>query len=193
MLYMLGLGKGEKVEAKFRLTHGPLLILIDDASQSADASTAGRHLFDNLAQELLKHKAAQKIVPQETLLHLRQSMPDFEKRGCREMGKQTGADQVLWIEIQDFVADEQIQDALMAAYFAVTVKVVNVREDESGSRVRLWPTNPDGHTVAVSMTGSEVGLAKTRDAILKELTSRLAAEIARLFYDHRLGDFERPK
>ncbi|MGB2988154.1 MAG: hypothetical protein WBE26_19980 [Phycisphaerae bacterium] len=193
LLYLLGIGRGEKVEAKFRLTEGPIMILIDDVSQRPDGAMATRYLFDELAQELLRHEAATKIIPQETLVHLRQSMPNFEKRGCREMGLQAGARQVLWVEVQDLFAQEQIHDATTAAYFNVTVKVINVLEEKRRSRVRLWPTSPGGHPVAVSMTGSEVGLAKTKDAISKEIAGRLAVEIAKLFYDHRLGDFEREK
>ena len=37
-----------------------------------------------------------------------------------------GADQVLWIEVQEFRAEEQIEDALVAAYFNVTLKVIDV-------------------------------------------------------------------
>ena len=40
------------------------------------------------------------------------------------------------------------------------------------------------------MTGSEVSIAKTKDEISKELAFRAAEEVAELFYDHRLGDFE---
>ena len=192
-LYALGVGRGQKVPAQFRLTTGPVLILIDDVSHRADSAPAVRYLFDDLSQELLRNKAAQKIIPDETLLHLKQSVPNFEKRGCRELGREAGAEQVLWIEIQDFSAEEQVQDVLVAASIVVTVKVVNTMEDANPARARLWPENPAGHTVAVTLTGSEVSLAKTQDAILKELTNRLAVDIAKLFYEHRLGDFERPK
>lgn len=190
-LYMLGVGRGQKVEAKFHLTEGPVLILIDDAAQRVDRPTAARHLFDELAQELLEHRAAKKLVPRGTLEHLRQVMPEFERRGCREIGRRAGADQVLWIEVRDFLAEEQIQDATVAAYFVVTVKVVDAAETKHRARVRLWPISPDGHSITASMAGSEVAMAKTKDAIGKQLAEQLAEKIAKLFYVHRLGDFER--
>lgn len=191
LLFLLGFGRGALVEPKFQLTQGPVMILIDDAAQRVDWPPATRHLFGELAQELLTHKAATKIIPAETIGRLRQLDPNFEKKGCREIGELGGAEQVLWIEVQSFYANEQIQEVNAAAYFTATVKVINALEKERRSRVRLWPTSPQGHLVTVTLTGSEVSLAKTKDAIAKKLAGKLATAIAKLFYQYRLGDFER--
>ncbi len=190
LLFVLGFGRGQKVEAKFRLTQSPILILIDDSAHRVDWPPTTRYLFDDLAQELLRNKAALKFVPSATLAHLRQSHPDFADRGCREIGEMAGAEQVLWLEVQDFRAREQVEEALVAAFFSVRIKVINVLETNR-SRVRIWPTLPQGHLITVSLTGSEVVMAKTKDAICKKLVRNLAVRIAKLFYDHRLGDFER--
>jgi hypothetical protein len=187
----MGVGRGPMVEARFRLTDAPIMILIDDPAQRVDWPMAPRYLFDDLSQELLKRGGASKIVPLQTVNHLRQSVPDFEKRGCREVGKLGNAEQVLWIQVQDFFADQQIQEADVAAYFTVTVKVINVLERRHRARVRLWPPSAQGHLLSASMTGSEVALVKTKDAICKDLTGRLAVKIARLFHDHRADDFRR--
>ncbi len=191
LLYAMGLARGELIEAKFRLTEGTILILVDDPSQSVDWPPVARHLFNDIAQELLKNDAAKKIVPHQTIEHLRQSVPNFEKRGCRELGELAGAEEVLWIEVQDFLASEQIYDVTAAAFFNVNVKVISALEKTSRSRVRLWPTSPQGHLVTTSLSGSEAAMAKSRDGIAKELANRLAEKIAKLFYDHRLDDFER--
>lgn len=193
LLFALGMAKGPLVEAEFQLTDGPVLILIDDPAQRMDWPAASGYVFDSLSQELLRHRAARKIVPPETLHQLRQSLPDFASRGCREIGELAGAEQVIWIEIEDFLAEEQVADVGDAAYLAVTAKVINVKEKQSRSRVRVWPQSPRGKQVTVSMVGSEVALAKTKDAISKELAGRIALKLARFFYDHRLEDFERPE
>ncbi len=191
LLYVLGFGRGQKVEAQFRLAKESILILVDDAAMRVDWPLTRTYLFDALAQELLDNKAAAKIIPRQTLDGLRQSVDDFEKRGCREIGEMAGARQVLWIEVQDFLAEEEVTEADVAAYFSVSVKVINVLEKERRTRVRLWPPSPQGELVSASMTGSEVSIAKTKDAIAKDLAERLAIKIAKFFYDHRLGDFER--
>jgi hypothetical protein len=192
LLFALGFGSGRKVPAEFRLTDAPLMIFIDDIHEHIDWPPARRALFDELSQELLRHKAAKKIIPLATLEQLQQSVPKFDQRGCREIGEIAGAEQVLWLEVRDFVADEEIFDANDAAYVAVTVKVINVRETKRRSRVRLWPVSPDGHLVTASMSGSEVSIKKDKDDIVEELAKRLAADVARLFYDHRAPEFERP-
>ena len=191
LLYVMGFWRGQKIEAKFLLTEEPILILIDDASERVDWPPTMKNLFDDLAQELLRNEAARKIIPAETLAGLRHSVPGFEKRGCREIGELAGAHQVIWIEVQDFLATKQVEEVTTAAYFTATVKVIDATEKERRSRVRVWPSSPQGRLVTVSMTGSEAGLARTRADITKELANRLAVAIAKLFYDYRLGDFER--
>ena len=190
LLYMLGVGRGAKVEARFRLTEGPVMVFVDDVNERVDWPRARSYLCDDLSQELLRNSAATKIVPRATIDSLRQSLPDFEKRGARELGEMVGADQVLWIEMHDFLAEERIVDASMAAYWTVTVKVLNAREKESRSRVRLWPTSPEGHILSAALSGADVDRLKTRDAISKALSEKLVVDIARLFYEYRKGDFE---
>lgn len=191
LLFMMGLGRGPKVEAKVRLTDGPLLILVDDPNERVRSPKTMRGFFDDLAQALLKNKAAKKIIPRETLDHLRQSTPGFERRGCDAVGRLAGAEQVLWIEVEDFVAREQVEDATQAAYLSVTVKLINPNEKERRSRVRLWPVSPNGHPVTVSLTASEAQMEKTAEGIAKKLVSDMAEAVARLFYDHRLNEFGR--
>ncbi len=185
--YLFG-GRGEKVEAKFKLADGPLLVFIDDVHERIDWPAARRFLWDDLSQELLRTQSATKVIPIETEDSLRRTVEDFNKFSAREIGEMTGADQVLWIEVQDFLADEQITDAAEAAYFAVTVKVLNTHEKESRSRVRLWPASPEGESVTARMTGGAVLREKTKDAISRVLTAKLAVDIARLFHEHRTGE-----
>lgn len=190
-LYLMGFGRGAMIDAKYILSDGPLMIFVDDFHERLDLPMAGRSLFDHLSQELLKNKAAKKIIPLNTMEQLRQSVPNFEQKSCREIGELAGAQQVLWIEVKDFLAEEQIFDAHNAAYFMVSVKVINAHEKKSRMRVRLWPRGLDGKTVTVTMTGSEASIAKSKKEISKELCKRLSVSIAKLFYDHRAGDFER--
>jgi hypothetical protein len=181
------------VKPEFHLAKGPLLVQVDDLSGRVDWPIATRYLTDDLSQELIKRKAASKIIPRQTLDNLRRSDPDFDKRSCREIGERVGAEQVLWIEVQDFYAEEEFFEPPHAAYFAVTVKVIDPHEKEKRSRVRLWPVSPEGHPVVVTLDGGEVLRAKTKDGIAKELVRRLAVEITKLFCEYRPDDFEPEK
>ncbi len=187
---MMGVGRGQKVEAQFRLTDGPILVLVDDSTQLVDRPMTTRYLADRLAQELIKKKAAKKIIPEQTLDALRQREPDLHRRGCREVGEMVGAKQVLWIEIRDFLAGEQIESAAEAAYITVSVKVISAGELEPGKRARLWPVSPKGRILSEVLAGSDCLRLKTKDAIGRELADKLATQVARLFHDHRLDRLE---
>jgi len=190
LLYFMGFGRGQKIEALFRLTNGPILIFLDDPHGRMDWPPARATFEDDLAQALIKNKAAKKIIPRRTLEGLRQSTPDFEKRGCREIGEMAGADQVIWVQVQAFRAEAQFSDTNQAAYLTVTVKVISATEPQR-SRARVWPSSPAGHRVHVSMTGADVAMEKTKPAISAKLAAKLARHVARLFYNHRLNDFGR--
>ncbi len=180
--------RSKEVKAQFKLCEGPILVFVDDVNERVDWPAARRFLWDDTAQELLRTKSASKVIPMATEDSLRQTVEDFGKLSAREIGEMAGADQVVWIEVQDFLADEQITEATNAAYFVVTVKVINAKEKESRTRVRLWPTSPDGLTLTADLTGGAVLKEKTRDGISRALTAKLAVEIARLFHDHRLDE-----
>lgn len=191
LLYILGFGSSRKAPARFELTREPVMILLDDPSQRVDWPPMYSHLFDELSQQLLRHEAAARIIPQETVERLRQSVPDFEKRGCREIGEMAKATQVLWLEVREFLATEDFVDASAAAYCSVAVRVIDAKQTSDRTRVRLFPESPAGHIATVKLDGAEVTMAKTRDGIAKKLAERLADKIAKLFYEHELGDFER--
>jgi hypothetical protein len=190
LLYMLGFGRGKKIKAEFRLSDQPILILIDDDHGLVDWPIAKRRLSEALTQELLKHKAAVKIIPEATLQGMRQADPDFETLACDTVGRRAGAEQVIWLKIEEFFAREDVRDLQSAAVFTVAVKVISTKA-KTRAAVRLWPTSREGRFVTVNISGAEVGELKTRDAICKALADRLAEKIAKFFYEHRLGDFEK--
>ena len=191
-LYMLGVGKGQKVEAKFHLTEGPLLILFDDLDR-VDVPTFEMHLHDAVSQELLKHKAAQKIIPYDTIQHLRRTWPEFPDRGAREIGVKAQAEQVLWLEVQDFALSRESFDPERAAIITVSVKVINPLEAKDKSNVRLWPSTHAGHLISASLSAPEVTLCQNDQVLSRKLSLELADKIAKLFYDRRLEDTEQPE
>ena len=187
-LYFLGVGRRAKVEAKFRLTRGPVLILVDDVMGRVDWPMATRYLVDDLSQALIKTDGADRIVPRRTLENLRRADADFDEYTAHEIARRAGADQVLWIEVQDYFGDIEFHEAVNAAYFSVTVKVLNALETESRSNVRLWPSQRQGHYMTVSLSAPEVSMAKTKDAIARALSAKLSDAIAKLFHDYRPDD-----
>lgn len=193
LFYMLGFGRRAMVQPKFELGDGPILILVDDPAGRVDWLPAIRYFTDELAQELIKSGATQKVIPRETLDRVRRRHMEYDKLTCREIGELAKARQVLWLEVKEFFADEIFLEPKNAAYFAVSVKVIDPAEKKDRRRVRLWPKSPRGYFVTLSLDGITVARAKTKDAIARELAKALAVEIARLFCEYRPGDFEREK
>lgn len=193
LLYMLGLGEARVVPAEFTLTKEPVLIFVDDYRERLTYPLAARDLFDELSQELLRKKAATKLIPLSTMDGLRQSHPDFSELSAREIGELVGADQVLWIEIQDFLATEEVTNVADAAYLHVTLKVLDPHETKRRSRIRLWPVSPTGHLVTVGISGARVSELGSTARVSKELTRQAAVEIAKRFHDYQLDDFEKER
>lgn len=181
---------GTRVDAKFRLGDGPIMVFVDDVHERIDYPPTRRYIWEDLSQELVRTKSALRITPIETEDILRRTLQDFGKRSCREIGELAGAEQVIWIEIRDFLAEEMIVDSSNAAYLAATVKVLNVLEKNDRRRVRQWPDSPEGEQINVTMTGAAATQSKTKDAIVKSLSAKLAVQVARLFHDHELFEFE---
>ena len=193
LLYMLGLGEARTVPAEFTLTEEPVLIFIDDFRERLTYPLAARQLFDELSQELLQNEAATKLIPLSTVDGLRQSHPDFSKLSAREIGELVGAEQVLWIEVQDFLASDEVTNVADAGYIHVSLKVLDPHETKRRSRIRLWPVSPTGFPISVGISGARVSELGSAARVSKELTKMVSVEIAKRFYDCQLGDFEKDR
>lgn len=191
LLFLLGLGKGKLIKAKFTLTEDPILIFVDDPGERITWPATFAHISDALSRQLLEHEAAKKIIPNATLQRVRQADPEFEKRSCRRIGEKTGATQVLWIQVLDCLVTPDVYDTGHAAFVNVAVKVIDVKWEEHDGRARLYPKSPDGVVVTASLNANEVLELKTRNAISRSLAEALGEKVAKIFYEYRLGDFDK--
>jgi hypothetical protein len=183
-LYWMGVGHGQQVDAEFTLSEGPVLILVDDFEERLTWAPARDYIAEALAKQLREHQAAQKVISPETLKQCRRTRTDFDDLKCTQVGRLVGADQVLWLEVNDFLAEEEVHEATQAASVSVTVRVINPHEQKDRAKVRLWPTDREGKLVSVKLSPNDVNRLKTKDAIAGELADKLAKEIAKLFYKH---------
>jgi len=190
-LFMTGLFQRPKVKAEFKLTDGPVAVIVDDFGELCHWPEAPGVLEQRVVDELSKHHAATRLISPMKIKTMRQSYPEFDKRGFRELGRLLGADQVVAMEVRAFEASVEVRTIGAAARMSVAVKVIDAREQAEGDRVRLWPAGRAGETVAVELDGSQVNRAKTQDAILEKLATALAEKIARKFYERPMADFEK--
>lgn len=187
MLYHMGLYPRETVEKKCELTPGALLVLIDDDHETLDNPRPSQYLSEAIRQELAKHDINQNVIDLRKVERLRQTDSKFDQRGAREIGRQLGAEQVLWLQIQDYAGGIRPEDLDKKARYAVTVKVINTKAEKK-NEVRVWPPSSEGELVQVNANPHEHQKATSEDALAKQLSNKLAEEIVRLFRDYILDE-----
>jgi hypothetical protein len=183
-MYHMGMVKAEKILAEFTLPKAPLLILVDDDWDLVHPRTARDALVDALAKELKTHGLIERVTTNEELARLRQSKPDFEQRGAREVGRLAKADTVLWLKVVRFTLGDDLDMAVSYVHFAVTVKVLDARADER-EEVRLWPKGREGKLVEVKVSPHDIRKCKNTREAHAAMAESLAKEIAKLFYAHQ--------
>lgn len=192
MLYMLGVGRAGTAPAKFTLTDEPVLILVDDPRERIYSLRMDKMIMDELAQELVYREAAKKIVPSATYFSLKQTRSDFTRLSARKVGELCGATQVIWIEVASVLITDQAEEASNAAEISVRVKVIDATQKEDPTSVRLWPDSAAGYPIALGISGARIMELKTEKAVAEVLSELLCDRLAKLFYEHQLGDFEKP-
>ncbi len=190
-LYWTGLFKGPKIEPEHVLDDRVLLILVDDPDERVHWPQTLSYVTELVRRKLLDNEIVSHVLAADTVYRLQAAHADFNTRGCREIGRMAGADQVLWLEVRDFYARQEISDIDVAARLAVTVKLINSGEQKDGTKVRVWPVQHSGRRVSAELTAGEVTRAKGVDKIARLLADQVADKVAKLFYEHTADDFDR--
>ena len=180
-LLKTGLVKPQKKPVTFELPKKPLLILVDDDRDLAQPRQVCDLLVDALAQELRNHELVERVTTNEELAKVRQTEPNFDKRGAREIGRMVKADVVLWLNITRYSLPEELEWSASPAYFGVSVKLINAQAERRDD-VRMWPTTPEGKIIEVKIAPHAIHKCKTIKEAQQVMAESLAAEIAMLFY-----------
>jgi len=189
LLYVLGFGRGHKVPAEHKLPEGTVLVLVDDPQGLLGTVRIGSILAEKTGEALLKQEATDAVVSQQAISRLRRTDPEFERRPADGIGRRLGARTVIWLQVKEFFAPNEVQDTESAAVLSVAVKLLDARAKKR-ALVRLWPTDPDGRVETVQLRATHVAGMSGQKAIARKLAERLARQIARLFYTHTLGELE---
>ncbi len=187
---MLGLFKRPKMEAKFKLCDGPVVILVDDFQEHCYWSEITSVLAEKTTNAIQEHGAAKTIISPIKIRRLRQTTTDYDELGAREVGRLVQAEQLVWLQVVAFDATEDPHEIHAAATLSVTVKVINALEEQDRSKVRLWPSARDGERTDVEIGAAGVAKAKNRAGIVDALCEKMGQKVARHFYDRLMDDFE---
>lgn len=170
------------VDAAYELQDRPTLIMIDDPSRKLTTIDLSTLIAGRMADLFV----AEKVVGKPNMLagnraaQLAADHPDFGRWPIDRVGREAGAQQVVYALVQEFrIVDEA------GMYRPLAEMRVKVIDAETGKR--LFPVGTDtGQPVVVeqfyrSMDGS--GLS-TETVLARRLSEELAVKMAQLFYAH---------
>lgn len=185
LIYYLNLAPKQTVKAEFKLPPGPILILVDDDQELVKPPVAREALVDALATQLREHKLAERITTNEEIGLIRASVADFDKLSVREVGRRANADTVIWMNVEDFFIEKDLEMLVTPSRFGVVIKVFNARE-ENKAKIRLWPSTPAGRSVNITLSPHEARQCKSHAEVHRLLATQLAGEVAKLFYEYKI-------
>ena len=170
-----------KVEAKYKLRAGNLLILVDTPVGVARSSGVRAVLSRELEREIELYGLAESVIPASELSALRSSREDFEELAIGRIGQELWAEQVLYVEIIEFQLGTLLDKPAGEGLIRGRVKIFDV-----GQNRRVWPEiEPLGHEVMVRTGFREPVGKEYRQAFTQELCQSMAVKIVKLFRDHR--------
>jgi len=172
---------GKPVKPVYQLQDQPTVVMIDDPTNKLPTVDlpnliAGR-INDRLVDEQVIDES--NMVAANRISQLAADHSAFKTWPIDKVGKEAGAQQVIYVLVKQFMLSDESQ--MYRPVAQVRVKVIDVASGQ-----RLYPATGDGHPVAVeqfykSMDGAN---RSTQTIIARRLAEELAREIAYLFYEH---------
>jgi hypothetical protein len=178
---------GDTTKAEFKLTAGPLAVLVDNPEQFDIPPEATQTLYEALARKLEEKKINQRVVAWSEYQRLRQTRTDFEDMAVRQVGEKLGAEQVLCVRFNWWALRENPSDPHLHPASRMSLKVVSTERKHD---VRLWPLGGAEKTVSVTLDPNISDAASAESAVSRELATKLAVAIAKHFYDYKQHDDE---
>lgn len=165
------------VEARYVPAKEPMLVLVENYKSgggSSDAEMLARHLV----LELKEHDVAP-LVPLEKLYALRTNEPEtYRKMSMASIGRETGARQVMYVDVQQSSIGAPPGSDLLKGRIAVQVRIVDV---ETGAT--RWPSGAtEGIPMAYETPLPRANETATEPMVRQRMHAAMATRIARLFY-----------
>lgn len=173
---------GEYIEAEYKLTKEPLLILIDDRNGFVTEPKAISETYKTIAAIFLEKKVNNRLIPFEEWRRLQQSDRSYHKMSIRQIGEKLGASQVLYMRVEQFTLSTEPGAPIFRGEFTVRVKVLSTDQKKD---IRQWPDNEAGRRISVGTDPTPADGEKSSSDIATELGIKLGKSTALLFYGHR--------
>ena len=171
-----------KIAPKYKLPKGKTVaVIVDDPNHLVKFSPVKFELAKQLNKQFVKHKIARDTIPNDNIMKLIASTPDFKRLSNAEIGKKLGADIVLNVQIKRFQLKDADYSQIWQGKLKATVRVVDVKEG------RLWPNDSvGGYETKVVETPRMEGNPSPQFEVkmAKAMAVDMADVIAKYFYKH---------
>lgn len=185
LTYMFGPPRVQKAE--FRLGKGPLAIFIESAAGDGSMPIFERELHVKLDEIFRAERISNNVVPLDRAQSLPQRHPDFRSWSLQKIGRTLGADQLLYVRIQELRVRESPEHPLLSPMARLELKVIDVNAPPS--RARVWPESGARELPPITRQTEEASSRERTDMAIVKLARDAAREIASRFYD---VDLEQP-
>lgn len=173
----------ERVPAAYEPENRRTVIVVDDPGGALPTVRSRGVIAQRISRDLEKQEVIEDFITPNEVDRLRMSRDGFEDWPIDRIGKETGAEQVIYVLIENFELRGSGQGHQTYQPIAsARVKLVDVT-----SGVRLFPGDQEtGRPVVTRMfyEQSSVDTRSNRTLIQQKLADRLAEQIGKLFYEH---------
>jgi len=174
-------------DARYKLKDRPTAILVENFENpdlaANDAELLTRNLYENITKVEVEKKKLAPFIPFQKVLDLRNSKPkDFPQMSMSQIGKAVGAEQLIYVDLQNGGVAPLGTGAAMQGKAHAMVKVIDVETGDT-----LWPNDlADGYPVSAQTNPLAGQDASNYNAVREDLYDTMADQIAKLFYKYTI-------
>lgn len=171
-----------KEPARYELPRRKTVVYVDDRANRMTRAALRTSVGEEVGTLLLQQALVPEVVStRDSVAYARRVDTSDKQVSIRKIGEAVGAEQVVFIDIDEFRISAD--GATPRAAAIVNVKVIDV-----GSGARLWPDGTDeGERMVIrtreqslELYNSSAGRRKVEDALAKQV----AEDVSKLFYEH---------
>lgn len=162
--------------------HKTILVMPDDYYSRLPNDTTRSMLANDLNKLLLEQSVAASTIPFSKLQEA-ENAKDFDKLSVDQVGRQVGADIVLYVIFDNMSLKDDQQNDLWHGRLALRVKLVDAK-----TGVRLWPTDREAWPIETVDIAPSSTAADYAPVLTQELVTEAAKRITYLFCEHPSAD-----
>lgn len=165
--------------AKHKLGEEPTVVLVENSRNPGENEVDARQIAVLMREDLTKHKSAV-LVDDDAVLRLQdRDLSAFRKMPITEIGRQVGAKQVLYIDLQRVSVEVDTGGQMVRGQLEALVRVIDTR-----TGVNRWPSDAQmGYPIGFETPFTAITQRTTESEVRRSMHDQLVLQVGRLFRD----------